>query len=317
MNVITGTGIKRPAARFRLLVFALAALLGLRASAQFQGRIEGVVVDSAGTPIEKANVMIISQKSATISYRVTTDKNGKFSQIGLMPGTFQVSVNKPGFAPRTLEVKVSVSESTKIEVRLEKAEEIVDRSVSAADKLLLKGNKLFEEKKYAEAAAAYEEAIKLGQNQWSYYLNLGLAYKKAEKKEEAGAAFRKARELNPEAYSTNKELGEWLAKAGNFAEAKKYYQKAVELSSDDPDAQYNLGVCQISSGEGEAAMASFAKTVELKPDYADAYYQLGTLYINQNKVKEATENLEKFLQLAPNHEKAAVARQLVDFLKKK
>ena len=66
----------------------------------------------------------------------------------------------------------------------------------------------------------------------------------------------------------------------------------------------------------EAALVSFAKCIAIKPEYADAYYQLGTLYIGQNKVKEAVENLEKFLELAPGHEKAGVARQLLDYLKK-
>jgi tetratricopeptide (TPR) repeat protein len=76
------------------------------------------------------------------------------------------------------------------------------------------------------------------------------------------------------------------------------------------------GLCQVSTGEGEAALDSFTRCIALKPDYADAYYQLGTLYIGQNKVKEAVENLEKFLELAPGHEKAGVARQLLDYLKK-
>jgi len=56
--------------------------------------------------------------------------------------------------------------------------------------------------------------------------------------------------------------------------------------------------------------------VALKPDYADAYYQMGTIYIGQNKVPEAKASLEKFLALAPQHEKAPIARQLLDFLKK-
>ena len=55
---------------------------------------------------------------------------------------------------------------------------------------------------------------------------------------------------------------------------------------------------------------------ELKPDYIDAYYQIGTIAIGQNKIPEAVAALEKFLSLAPDHEKAPVAKQLLEYLKK-
>jgi len=43
---------------------------------------------------------------------------------------------------------------------------------------------------------------------------------------------------------------------------------------------------------------------------------MGTILIGQNKAPEAKANLEKFLALAPDHEKAAIAKQLLEFLKK-
>jgi len=281
-----------------------------------RGKIIGIVTDSSGNLLEKVTVTIISLKTSARKFELKTDKEGKFLQIGLWPGYYQVSFKKSGYMPVTREVKVSIAESSKLEVKLEKAEEFVERNVSKADKLFLKGYKLYEEEKYEEAASAYKEAIKLSTTQWGYYLNLGLTYKKMDKKEEALAAFQKAVEHNPESYSSNKELGEILAKSGNYDEARKYYQKATELSPDDPDAFYNLGVCLTNLGESVEALNSFLKTVELREDYADAYYQIGTIYIGQNKVQEAIENLEKFLELAPEHEKANIAKQLLDYLKK-
>jgi len=292
------------------------AILFVHAWAPFQGKISGVVTDKNGTPLEKVNVVITSQRSSSITFKLMTNKDGKFLQIGLEPGYYQVSFKIPGYIPCSQEVRVSISETAKLEVKLEQAEEVLQKNISEADQLFLKGNKFYEEKKYDEAVAAYEEAIKLSQNQWGYYFNLGLASKKLEKRDEATAAFKKALELNPETYSVNKEMGEIFANAGNFEEAKLFYKKAAELSPDDPDASYNLGVCLLNSGESEAALNTFLKTIQLKADYADAYYQIGTLYIGQNRVKEAVESLEKFLTLAPNHEKAPLARQLLEYLKK-
>jgi len=280
------------------------------------GKIIGTVKDMDGNPQEDVTVTIVSVKSAEKRIEVKTNEQGKFTQIGLWPDYYHVTFKKKGFMPVSREVRVSIASPTEMEVTLDTAQNMVERNLSAADKLFLKGNRLYAEQKYDQAIQAYNEALELSQSQWGYYFNLGLALKKSDKKEEAMAAFKKAVEMNPESYSINKELGQLLAQQDNYEEAKKYYEKAAEISADDPDAFYNLGVCLTNLGDQEGALTAFLKTVDLKKDYADAYYQLGTLYINQNNVEEAIKNLEKFLELAPEHEKAPVSKQLLDYLKK-
>jgi len=284
---------------------------------QYQGKIEGVVLDSAGNPLEKAEVIIVSQMSTSINYRLTTDKQGHFVQIGLRPGFYLVEVRKGGFSSKSFEVKVSIAEVTKIEVRLEKAQEMIEKNLSEADRLFLQGNKFYSEQKYAEAVAAYQEALKLNPQQWAYYFNLGLSYKKMGQKEEALKAFRQAQSLNPESFSANKELGESLAKEGNFEEARHYYEKAVLINPEDMDAFYNLGICWLNLGELEKAVEAFEKVLQLNKDYAEAYYQLGTIFISLNRVNEAIASLETFLKLAPADDpRVETARQLLSYLKK-
>jgi tetratricopeptide (TPR) repeat protein len=283
---------------------------------QYQGRVTGRVLDPAGNAVEKAEVTLVSQKSAAVHYDLKTDKDGRFVQIGLMPGYYMLTVKKAGFVPGSKEIHVGIAGEEAVEIALRSAAAEAEKSYSAADRAFLKGNKLYAEQKFAEAAAAYGEAIGLNPENWGYHLNLGLARKKQGQLEEALASFREAVELNPESYSANKEAGEALAKADQYAEARPFYEKAAALSPEDPDAQYNLGVCLVNLGESEAALPLFEKTAGLKPDYADAYYQMGTILIGQNKVTEATASLEKFVSLAPEHEKAAIAKQLLEFLKK-
>jgi len=297
------------------LFFVLLSLAGL-GWAQYQGRIEGKVVDGNGNPLASVEVSIVSLKTGSQKFDLKSDREGRFTQVGLSPGFYMVNLKKEGFASRSVEVKINIAETTALEAKLEPAGAEALRMMSESDKLFLQGNKLFAENNFTEAATSYAEAIKLNETQWAYHFNLGLAYKKLEKSEEARAAFAKALELNPGSYSAEKELAESLAKAGKYEEAKVLYLKALEISAEEPDVFYNLGLCQVSTGESEAAIASFSKCIALKPDYAEAYYQLGTQYIGQNKIKEAVENLEKFLELAPGHEKAGVARQLLDYLKK-
>ncbi len=299
-----------------VLSLILAAGLVSTLGAAVQGRVEGKVTDPTGAPMEKVAVSIVSQITTAIRFNVNTDAAGKFTQIGLQPGYYVVSFKKDGYAPVSKEIHVAIEESTKLEVVLQPAAPALERTLSESDQLFLKGNKLYAEQNFAGAEAAYKEAIAKFDGQWGYYLNLGLAEKKLDKKDEAKAAFAKAVELNPDSYSANKEYGEILAKAGDFEGAKKYYQKATELSPTDPDAFYNLGACLANLGDTESALAAYQKCAALKPDYAEAYYQIGTIDIGLNKKAEAIASLEKFLELAPAHEKAGLAKQLLDYLKK-
>jgi len=298
------------------LAAAVLALALVPARAQTQGKIAGLVADAAGVPIEKAAVSIVLTKTSSVHYELSTDKGGKFMQIGLAPGTYVVSVKKDGFAPYSTEARVKIDETTSLDVALKTVEAAVQKTLSEADNLFLKGNKLYLDKKYAEAAAAYDEAVALDAANWRYRLNLGLALKKQGQAETALAAFLKAVELNPEISSSNKEAGESLAKAEKFAEARPYFEKAAALDPDNPDIHYNLGLCLSGLGEPEAALAQFQRVVDLQPDYAEAHFQIGTLLIGQNKIPEAVASLEKFLALAPEHEKAGLARQLLQALKK-
>ena len=295
---------------------AAVVLLASFLPAQFQGILEGVVTDGDGNPIEKVKVTIVSQRTSSVHFEILTDKQGRFRQVGLHPGYYQVSFKKDGFQPASSEIRVGVAGEEKLGVTLQAAEQALQKSLSEADGLFLKGNKLFTDKKYVEAAAVYEKAVSLSAEHWGYHLNLGLAYKKLDRIDDALCAFRKALELNPQSYSANKELGEMLAIGGDFEAAKPYYEKAVELSPDDPDAHYNLGACLVNTGESEKALDHFLKTIELDPQYADAYYRAGTALIGLNRIEDAIANLEKFLEVAPDHAQAGIARQILQAIKK-
>ncbi len=307
--------IRKPAIMALIIVFLIVLVAGA-ALAQVRAKVRGLVVDSQGNPVDKATISIISVRSASQRYETRTGKDGRFAQIGIYPGYYQLIAKKDGFITKTLEIHVAIDSDTELEIKLDSADELAAKTLSGADKAFLRATELYNKQNYSEALSGFLEAINLNPDNWAYYFNLGLTYKKLKNMAEAREAFRQAVERNPESYSANKEMGETLALEGQFDKAAGFYQKAIAINPNDPDGHYNLGVCLVNLGQSEEALCHFQKTIELQPDYAEAYFQLGSIYISQNKKNEAITSLEKFLQLAPQHEKAALARQLLEYLKK-
>ncbi len=305
---------------FKLVILYL-FFLSIFLFASVQGKIIGKVTDKGGNPIKEVVVKIISTKNPGVHFEIKTDKKGSFTQIGLYPGYYLVQFEKEGYLSITKEIKVSIAETTRVNISMESTEEYIEKKISPANKIFLKGNKYFKENKFEEAIESYKKAIELSSEQdnyvFLYYFNLGLAYKKINKIPAAIGAFLKCVELNPESYSSYKNLGELYAKNNDYEKAKDYYLKAIELSPDEPVIFYNLGVSFLNTGESDKAWESFQKVISLDPKFTDAYYNLGTLAIGRNKTEKAIAYLEKFLELAPSdHHNVQTAQQLLNYLRK-
>ncbi len=302
--------------RSRLAAWALvvAVLFCVRSlPGPVQGTVKGLIKDKKGNPIEGAKVTVVSIQYSAVRYTLKTNAKGEYIQIGLQPDYYQIKAEKDGFLPAFTEKHVGIQEIVEVVLELEEGKYFTGES--PGDKDFKLGNELFLAGKYAEAAEAYKAAIGKEPGEPVYHGNLGSSYLKLGNGDEALAAFKKMLEVQPESYSANKNIGEILGAEKKYEEALPYFQKASELSTSDPDAFYNLGACLVNLQDFEKAAAAFTKAKELKPDLAPAYYQLGMINVNQNKKPEAIQNLEKFVELAPDDPNAAVAKQILAFLK--
>ncbi len=98
-------------------------MIGLFASicgASTAGKLVGTVTDNSGNPLEKVKISIISLKVSTRKFIIHTNKDGKFVQIGIVPGYYQINFSKSGFAPIHKEIRVRLADTTRLEVQMEK-----------------------------------------------------------------------------------------------------------------------------------------------------------------------------------------------------
>ncbi len=104
----------------------LVALPGL---APAQAVLRGVVVDSAGNPVNEAAVAVVAVHQAT-----KTDARGAFTLGKLPKGDVEVSVRRLGFQPRTLQLKLT-AENDSLRVVLAELPEVLDAvNVTATDR---------------------------------------------------------------------------------------------------------------------------------------------------------------------------------------
>jgi hypothetical protein len=99
-----------------LFLYALAAFLtGTTANAQTTGSIEGQVTDKTGAVIPGASVAIRGAAERSL----TTNENGAYSVVGLVPGNYTVRITTAGFAPFERTVAVSGGQAVKVDAAME------------------------------------------------------------------------------------------------------------------------------------------------------------------------------------------------------
>src|SRR5436853_1784976 len=101
-----------------LLGGALAMSLARNASAQTStGSIRGYVTDSSGTPIAGARVVAVNPLTST-QREVTTQSNGFYAMLGLVPAEYDVTARQIGMAPQKVHVRVLIGEVFPLDYKL-------------------------------------------------------------------------------------------------------------------------------------------------------------------------------------------------------
>ncbi len=101
-----------------LLGGVLAVSLVRNAAAQTStGSIRGYVTDSSGTAIAGARVTAVNNQTAA-QREVTTQSNGFYAILGLVPAEYEVTARQIGMAPQKLKVRVLIGEVFPLDLKL-------------------------------------------------------------------------------------------------------------------------------------------------------------------------------------------------------
>ena len=106
------------AGRLLLLGGLLAASVARTAPAQTStGSIRGYVTDSSGAPLAGARVVAVNTQTSS-QREVTTQSNGFYAMLGLVPAVYEVAARQIGMAPQKLRVRVLIGEVYPLDFKL-------------------------------------------------------------------------------------------------------------------------------------------------------------------------------------------------------
>ena len=180
-----------------------------------------------------------------------------------------------------------------------------------------KADKLYDEKKYAEARAVLEKTVADHPEAYVFYKNIGNTYFAEENYEKAIESYMKVYEKDQTRSDIIAAIANAYNNMGKKPEAAEWYAKIPIDEIRDVDTAYNAGISMYNSGNPRDAIKYFQKAVEINPSFAEGYYQLGMASVASSKNDDALAAFKKFLELAPDSPQAGTAKSIIDALTKK
>jgi tetratricopeptide (TPR) repeat protein len=140
--------------------------------------------------------------------------------------------------------------------------------------------------KVPEAAAAYQNALRLEPASPDGRFGLACVCREQGHRAEAIACYRRGLEAAPDHTEALLNLGVLLAEHVQVDEALEHWQRLLRLRPDHAQAHHNVGVALAQKGHLEEAVRSLEQALALKPEYAEACYNLGNVRNQEAKGKQ-------------------------------
>ena len=144
-----------------------------------------------------------------------------------------------------------------------------------------KATALYNEKKFEEAAAAYQQILDKYPQSIYALSNLGVVRFQQQKYPEAEKVLREAIRVAPNDAFSHSVLGIVLVQQEKYDDAIQVLSRAVALDPNDAKTRNYLGISSSRKGLSEAAEQECRKAIELDDSYGDAHFNLAVIYATQ------------------------------------
>ena len=160
-----------------------------------------------------------------------------------------------------------------------------------------RGNDFYYAKDYAQALAAYDEAVMLNPTYAEAYNNRGIVKYELGQYVEAISNYTMAIKLNPQFFFALNNRGNARAALGQFKDAEQDLKAALNLNNNNAAIHNNLGSVYYSLKNYDAALDEYTQAIKLNPNFAEAYYNRAAIHYGQKKFFEALADIKNSLSL--------------------
>ncbi len=173
---------------------------------------------------------------------------------------------------------------------------------------------LREERKFDEAVAAAQEAVRLDPDLADAHLILAQLFQLRSEStpgdeglKRAAAEYEQVVRLHPGDLNTLQTLAILYGQLREHKDAARVWQLYLALDPGSFEALLQLGSHQLAAGEPERAAASLKQALELQPDSARVYQLLGEIYAQAKQTDQAILHYRKALELDPDNVRVQLA----------
>ncbi|MEO7649721.1 MAG: tetratricopeptide repeat protein, partial [Bryobacteraceae bacterium] len=163
-----------------------------------------------------------------------------------------------------------------------------------------------------EAAAEYNEALRIRPDYAFAHCNLANALSALGRLDEAIPHYEEALRLNKNYEDARKNLGVAFGRKGRFDEAIEQFREVLRLNPNSAGAHNDIGNALAAKKQYPQASAEFLEALRLDPSLAEAHNNLGNVLVAQEKLPAAIAEYRRALQLRPDHEDARRNLALVE-----
>ena len=280
----------------------------------------GLVVDTEKKPLPGVEI-ILKDPGTARSYRVKTDKSGKFVLSGLPHARYEVTVKKDGFETRTFEWDFSQPQERMQKIEIETIVLASSEKVKAAALAKEAQQSLaqaMEKIKQNDLEGALKQLLdlkaKFPDDPNVRYLT-GVALGRLHRYEEAVVELARVTELSPEFAPAYQQLGYCYQSLNDLDKALVYYKKSAELDPANGANLYNLGLILFGQNKVDEALNYFEKALAANPDDVDALEMMARCFVNKGELAKAIEFLEKARSLTKDPEKIKLLDNFISALK--
>lgn len=188
------------------------------------------------------------------------------------------------------------------------------RRVNQAYKPYDRGMKLLAEKKYKEALAAANSALKQRTDQAPFYRLKGDALLGLEQLQKAQKQYTRSLEQDPDYIFANLGLGKIALREKRYSEAEKQFHITGEAFPANLSAQYGLGLARLNQQKYQEAIKPLQEVVNAAPDAPKPHYYLAVSYDRIDRARPALTAYRNALRVGLSGQAAQQARGRIQVL---